>query len=168
MRQCCMIIISTIKSTMRTNASNFAILHCRYQNDSRAISDNLIHSAQKTDPAIFSDFARDCSFPLLSSRGLSLSLSLFLSAIAITRSLSIFPRNFVCREILFPVVRRDRNAKCSSPSLFLAPYRYFRFAQALCSCIRDSSPRYGFTVASRRNERAFKLAMLAGFSLFYY
>lgn len=69
-----------------------------------------------------------------------------------TSTTYIRAKNFVCREILFPVVHCDPNAK--SCRRFLAPHPYFRFSQrdALCTCIQDFSPRYGFTVTSRRNE----------------
>lgn len=58
------------------------------------------------------------------------------------------------------IFRCSTRSKCKLLSPSLAPHRYFRFAQrdALCTCIRDSSRRYGFTVTSRRNEGAFRRA----------
>jgi len=128
-----------------------------------AISDNSIHSARKAILP-FSRTLREPSLLPFLSLSLTLVLSPFLPASAITRPLSVAGRNFVCREILFPVVRRDRNANSSFPpslpsrsalsgTASVLPVRASetRYARA-CEI---SSPRYGFTAASRRNERPF-------------
>jgi len=90
----------------------------------------------------------------------SLSPSLFLS---VSFSLFSISNNvhylYSRREFRLPrnfIFRCSMRSKCKLLSPFLASHRYFRFAQrdALCTCIRDSSPRYGFTVIPRRKKHS--------------
>lgn len=112
------------------------------------------------------DFLGLCAISPFLSLSLSVSLSSSLLALAITRPLPIFARRISFAEKfyfpLFDAIEMQTPVAVSGTASVLS------VRSARCTCIRDSSPRYGFTVTSRRNEGAFRQrARCRSSSLFY-